>query len=107
MTTTDAHMASPRLLVVASLMFATALGVCWLNYPYMIFGTTQLAQSLWMGGLGLAAAGALMLLISVLRYVWLTFRGRCSPALLITSLGVCAGFIALTHYYFRFLERMP
>lgn len=107
MTTTEAHMASPRLLVVASSMFATALGVCWLNYPYMIFGTTQLAQSLWMGGLGLAAAGALMLLISVLRYVWLTLRGRCSPALLITSFGVCAGFIALTHYYYRFLERMP
>jgi hypothetical protein len=107
MMTTEAHMASPRPVVVASLIFAIALGVCWMNYPCMMFGTSQLSQSLWIGGLGLAAAGALMLLITVHRYAWLTLRGRFSPALLITSVGVCSGFIALTHRYFSFLERMP
>lgn len=107
MTTNKADSASPRLLKVVSFILATSLGVCWLNYPLMIFGTSGIFSYFWFGGLVVAAVAFLMLLIIVLRYVWLTFLGRCSAALMVTSVGVFSGFIALWFYYFRFLERMP
>jgi hypothetical protein len=107
MNATEPCRASPKPLSFAAFMLSLALGGCWLNYPSMIFGSGTIAQIFWAGGLSLAAVSALTLLFTVFQYGWLTLRGRCSPVLLVTALGVSAGFTALWLAYYRFLERMP
>jgi hypothetical protein len=103
----EAAQASPRMLLIAALLLGSALTVCALNYPFMIFGTRHLAQALWFSGLATAAAASIMLLCAVCKYAWLTHQRRCSKRLLVASLVVCFGFVALWACYFDFIARMP
>ena len=103
----EASQASPRMLLIAASLLGTALAICAMNYPFMVFGTRQLAQFLWFAGLASAAGSSIFLLCSVGRYAWLTHQGRCSKRLLVASLVVCFGFVALWTYYFDFIARMP
>ena len=103
----EASPASPRMLLIAALLLGGALTMCVVNYPFMVFGTTQFAQSLWFAGLATAAASSFLLLCTIGRYAWLMHQGRCSKRLLVASLVVCFGFVALWTYYFDFIARMP
>lgn len=103
----EASQASPRMLLIAALLLGSALTICAMNYPFMIFGTRQLAQSLWFSGLATAVASSILLLCAIGKYAWLTHQRRCSKRLLVSSLVVCFGFVALWTYYFDFIAGMP
>jgi hypothetical protein len=103
----EASKASPRMLLIAALLLGCALAICGMNYPFMIFGTGQLAQAHWFSGLATAAGSSILLLCAIGGYAWLTHQGRCSKRLLVASLVVCFAYAALWTYYFDFIARMP
>lgn len=105
--TTKAGRASSRLLLISSLIHGLALVISFAIYPRQILGTMPLAQSLWQGGIIVAAVSAVALLLVVLCYTWLTAHRRCSVMLLSVTFVIIAGFVALWVQYYNTMLSMP